>query len=349
VPASLDMSPYCYVRNLKVVKAPTVEVEREAFGRPGVAAPGLRADQVLGDLARVATEVIQKHPARNPDKPLFLYLPLTAPHKPVAPSARFRGKSVMGDYGDFIMEVDWVIGEVTTALERAGIAEDTLFIFTADNGASPNAAKVAIQKGHMPNWPYRGGKTTLWEGGHRVPFFARWPRRIRPGTVCEQTVCTVDLLATCADLVGDTLPQDAGEDSVSLLPALGLEPPAQPLRQTTIHHSIRGNFAIRRGSWKLITVSDGGGWGEKHEYGIPSVPMDESVPMQLYDLERDPGEKQNLYSENPEIVAELLAELTAQINRGRSTPGDPQSNDDDGPWEELTWMQPGEYTNQEVP
>jgi len=346
VPASLDMSPYCYVVDHRVPNPPTEKVSARVFGRVGVRTPGLVPEDVLGDLTRHTVEVITEHAKARGDQPLFLYFPLTAPHTPVAPSGEFQGKTD-SKYGDFVNEVDWSVGQVMDALGKAGMAENTLLIFTADNGASPNAASSAIAKGHAPNRPYRGGKSTIWEGGHRVPFIVRWPARIEGGTTCSQTICTADLMATCAEIVGAELPDNAGEDSFSFLPQLQAEPNDQAVRPTTIHHSISGAFAIRKGPWKLITVSGGGGWDTK-DWGMPKVPVDRSVPMQLYDLVEDSGEKNNVYARHPRIVDELLAELTELVNRGRSAPGAPQHNDGKGPWRQLNWMKPADYTNGQV-
>ncbi len=347
VPASLDMSPYCYVSNLEVPAPPTAKAPADLFGRPGVRTPGLKPAAVLPDLAEEATRVIRTHGRERSGDPLFLYFPLTAPHKPVAPSSRFRGETEMGPYGDFVREVDWVVGEVMKALEKANMADDTLLIFTGDNGASPNAASSAIDRGHMPNRPYRGGKTTLWEGGHREPFLVRWPGHVKPGTTDDTLISTADLLATCADIVGAELPPDAGEDSVSMLPHLRPTPPDEPIRRTLVHRSGNGSLAIRSGKWKLITIPGGGGWGAGADFGMEKIPVDKDLPMQLYNLDADPREKNNLYRDRPKVAKRLLEELTRQVNRGRSTPGPPQPNDT-GHWDKLHWMSKADYKNDEI-
>jgi arylsulfatase A-like enzyme len=351
VPASLDMSPYCYVSNLEVVNQPTEKVKGHVFGRPGVRAPDMTPENALPKLTERAQQVITSHAKKRYNKSLFLYFPLTAPHKPVAPSKRFQGKTDLGEYGDFVHEVDWVVGQIMQTLDEAGIADDTILIVTGDNGASPNAARSAVKKGHMPNWPYRGGKTTLWEGGHREPFIVRWPGQVEPGTESDALVSVADLMATCADLVGYDLPDDAGEDSHSFLTLLQEDLPDAEERQTAIYHSGSGHFAIQMGKWKLITVKDGAGW-DKRDWGMPKHSIDQDMPMQLYNMEEDTYEKNNLYDEHPAIVEKLKAELIRQVNRGRSTPGTPQRNDGGGKngyWGRLnTFMSKDQYKNHEL-
>ena len=250
--------------------------------------------------------------------PFFLYLPLSSPHSPIVPSKEWQGKSGLGAYGDFVMETDWAVGQVLAALDRSGIADNTLVIMTSDNGCSGPAAKTTqLEKGgHFASAQYRGYKSDIWEGGHRVPFLVRWPAQIKPGSQCTQTICHTDLLATAAELVGQKLPDNAGEDSVSFLPALhGQTIPAT--RAAVVHHSISGKFAIRQANWKLELCAGSGGWTKG---GGPDSP-------QLYDLTADPGETKNLAKEKPELVAKLTKLLEEYVANGRSTPGAKQGND----------------------
>ncbi len=348
-PNSADIPPYLFVSNLETVKDSFKEVSGKGFGagRSGVREPGLKAEEILPRQTNEAVRVILEHGQLRSDQPLFLYFPLTAPHKPVAPTERFQGQTNKGKYGDFVHQVDWTVGAVMTALEQAGMEEDTLLIFTGDNGASPNAARSAIRKGHKPNVPFRGGKTHVWEGGHREPFIARWPERIKPGTKSNALVSLVDLTATAADLVDYELPDDAGEDSRSILPLLQKKPEDTQVRKTAVYHSIDGSFAIQKGKWKLITVKDGGGWAED-AFGLPAHPIDKNMPMQLYNIEKDPKEHNNLYAKRPEMVKKLKSELIRQVNRGRSTPGAPQLNDG-GYWKQLNkFMSKDQYRNREL-
>ncbi len=257
-------------------------------------------------------------------QPFFLYLPLNSPHTPIVPSKEWQGKSGLGDYADFVMQTDWAVGEVLAALDKAGVANNTLVIFTSDNGCSKAAGIPALHaKGHYPSADMRGSKADIFDGGHRVPFIARWPDRTKAGSRCDQTICHTDLMATCADILGAKLPDNAGEDSVSILPAL-LGTDKAPLHEAVVHHSINGSFAIRQGSWKLELCADSGGWsdpkpGSKEAKGLPET--------QLYDLSAEIAETKNLHAERPEEVARLTKLLEQIIANGRSTPGAKQAND----------------------
>ena len=331
IAASLDMVPYTFLENDRVTVLPTetrkipMMAGREgAFTREGPAAPGFTGYEVLPTLTKKAVEHIT---ARATDaksgKPFFLYLPLASPHTPILPTAEWLGKSGLNPYADFVMQTDAAIGEVMAALDKAGIAEDTLLIVTSDNGCSPQAKfDELLAKGHNPSFQFRGNKADIFDGGHRIPFIARWPGRIKPGTRSDQTICLNDLMATCADILGAKLPANAGEDSVSILPAL-LGKDTQPLREAIVHHSINGSFAIRQANWKLELCRDSGGWSAPRP-GAPKAA--ELPPVQLYDLAKDITEKDNLQASHPEIVARLTKILEKYVADGRSTPGAPQSN-----------------------
>ncbi|QTN34329.1 arylsulfatase [Akkermansiaceae bacterium] len=318
-PASLDMPPYVYLRNDKPIGIPTVTKAFKQPNRPGPATEDFEAADVLTDLARESREFIARQTA---EKPFFLYLPLTSPHTPLVPSEKWQGKSGMGDYADFMMETDWVVGEVLAELDARGIAENTLVIFTSDNGCSPMADIPDLAKmGHLVNGPLRGHKADIFEGGHRVPFLVRWPEKVKAGSKCPVTVCTTDFFATAADVAGMEFPETAAEDSFSMLPLLdGKEGFG---RKSTIHHSINGSFAIREGKWKLILCPGSGGWSDpkpgKAEKGL--------YPVQLYDLEADLAETNNLAENDPERVKALADLLSKSIRDGRSTPGAKQEND----------------------
>jgi arylsulfatase A-like enzyme len=280
---------------------------------------------MLPRLGQRAVAYIDEHAAQaKSGKPFFLYLPLTSPHTPILPSAEWQGKSGLGDYGDFVMQTDAVVGDVLVALDRLGLAENTLVFFTADNGCSPAAGTEKLEKqGHFASAQFRGYKADIWEGGHRVPFLARWPSRITAGKESSQTICHTDLIATCAEILGVKLPETAGEDSVSILPAL-LGVDRKPLREAVVHHSIDGKFAIRQGNWKLEFCPGSGGWGkprdaEAAQQGLPSV--------QLYNLAADIGETKNLATDYPQVVVQLTGLMERYIDSGRSTPGRKLSND----------------------
>lgn len=257
-------------------------------------------------------------------KPFFLYVPLNAPHTPILPAPEWQGRSGLGPYGDFVMQTDHALGEILAALEQHGLADDTLVIFTSDNGCSKAADIDGLAKrGHRVSGPYRGSKADLWDGGHRVPCIVRWPGTVPRGTMNDHTVCLTDLFATLADVVLDDLPAAGAEDSVSFLGSLIGGRGASPERGI-IHHSISGHFAYRRGRWKLLLARGSGGWSSPREkdaatHGVPAV--------QLYDMNADRGERRNVAADHPDIVADLVACLQEDIARGRTTPGPPSPND----------------------
>lgn len=250
---------------------------------------------------RMISKAVEWIGERKADKPFFLYFPMCPPHLPVVPAPEFVGKSGATDvvkqdpkYGDWVYQGDHMLGQLLDALEKNGLAENTLVIVSADNGAASR-----------PYPPLRDAKASIYEGGHRVPFLARWPGRIKPGSVSDQTICLNDFMATCADIVGAKLPDNAGEDSVSILPAL-LGTADEPLREATIHQAPNRDLAIRKGPWKLIFS------GSKR---------------QLYHLVTDLGETDDIADANPEVVASLTALMQQFIDEGRSTAGAPQKND----------------------
>jgi arylsulfatase A len=312
IAASLDMPPFTWLENDRVTAAPTAT---KKWLREGAAAPDFEAVDVLPTLTRKAEEYIAARAATK--SPFFLYLPLASPHTPIVPSPEWQGKSGLSPYADFVMQTDACVGQILAALEKAGIAQNTLVIFTSDNGCSPAAKTEELEaRGHFASGDRRGYKADIWDGGHRVPFLARWPARVKAESRCDQVICLTDLMATCAELIGAKLPDNAGEDSVSFLGALdGREMPARP---PVVHHSIAGAFALRDGAWKLAFCRGSAGWA-KGETG--------PARGQLYDMARDPGEQTNLYDEQTGTVARLTALMESYIANGRSTLGAPQSND----------------------
>lgn len=319
ISASLDMPPFAYIENDRFTEPLTTT---KKWKRSGPAAAGFEAEDVLPTLAKKAVEFIAAK-AKDP-QPFFLYMPLNSPHAPVVPSKEWQGKSGLGNYADFVMETDWAVGEVLGALDGAGIGNSTLVIVTSDNGPTKFASAGPLKaKGHQPSASLRGRKTDIFEGGHRVPFIVRWPDRVKAGSHSGQTICLTDLMATCAEIIGVTLPDNAGEDSVSILPAL-LGTDKSPLREFVMHHSINGSFAIRQGRWKLELCADSGGQSDP----TPGSKEAKSMPdTQLYDLEADLAESKNVYAEHPEVVARMTAALEKIIASGRSTSGTKQSND----------------------
>jgi arylsulfatase A-like enzyme len=317
--ASLDMPPFAFIENDHFTQLPTVT---KKWVRTGIAAPDFEAAEVLPELTRKAKEFIAANAATN--GPFFLYLPLTSPHTPLVPMKEWQGKSGLGDYGDFVMETDWAIGEVLAALDKNGIAGQTLVLLASDNGCAPYIGVTNLeQQGHFPSADRRGYKADIWDGGHHIPLFVRWPGKVKAGATCDQLVCLVDFMATCADILGETIPDNAGEDSVSLLPAM-LGTATTPLHEAVVSHSINGSFAIRQGRWKLELCPDSGGWsaprpGSKAAEGLP--------PVQLYDMSKDVGERTNEWKTHPEIIAQLARLLEKYVADGRSTAGKSEAND----------------------
>jgi arylsulfatase A len=324
ISASLDMHPHVYIKNDRVTSVPdriAPASSGKKFWRKGPIGDDFKHVEVLERLTEEAVDYVS---SRKADKPFFLYFPLTAPHKPIIPNEKFLNKSGLNEWGDFVMQVDWTIGQVMKAVESNGLAENTLFIVTSDNGATPGADFPTLEKkGHDPSYHFRGHKADIFEGGHRVAFLARWPAVIKAGSTSTETICHTDLLATAADIVGSELPASAGEDSVSILPLLN-QTAKGPVREATVHHSINGSFAIRRGKWKLNFCPGSGGWSNPRP---PKARQNKLPDVQLYDLSKDIGESDNLQAAHPEIVAELASLMQKYVNLGRSTPGEKQAND----------------------
>lgn len=336
IPASLDMPPYVYVENGQPTTIPTdttVNYDYKGFWRKGLTGSDFTHADVLPHLTQKAAAYIKEQSANS--DPFFLYFALPAPHTPILPTTAYIGQSNANLYGDFVLQVDGVVGQVKKALAQHGMLDNTILVFTSDNGASPRSDFGELaEAGHDPSYIYRGHKADIYEGGHRVPFIVSWPDHIEQGFTSRETISTVDFMATAADLVDMKLPEDAGEDSYSFLPVLNQQAYEKPLREATVHHSIDGRFAIRKGKWKLILWPGSGGWSDpnsKEELkGLPA--------FQLYNLELDPSEEKNLVSLYPDKVKELKSLLETYIKNGRSTPGAPQENDGPKRWDQLDWM-----------
>lgn len=281
-------------------------------------------DEVVNMLPRLTEKSVAYIDSRaGNEEPFFLYVPLGSPHTPIVPGEDWKGKSGLGDYGDFVMQTDHVVGEISAALERNDIAGNTLVIFTSDNGCSKAAGIPGLaEQGHIVSAHLRGSKADIWDGGHRIPFLVRWPGKVEPASFCDQLICLTDLFATVAEITGQSVPGLTCEDSVSFLPALSGEK-IESTRNGVIHHSYSGHFAYRQGPWKLLLARGSGGWTSPKENEVGK-----SAPRgQLYHMGKDVGETNNLFEENPGKVAELLALLEEDVARGRSTEGPDSAND----------------------
>ena len=318
ISASLDMPPFVWIKDRRVTEIPSAT---KTWIRTGPAGPKFEAVDVLPSVIDHTIAFIEAQKKADPAKPFFAYVPLNAPHTPIVPTKEFQGSSGISPYADFVKQVDHDVGRLLASLEKQGLAENTLVVFTSDNGCSTAANIPELQKaGHEPSYIYRGNKADLYEGGHRVPFVVRWPAQVKPG-VSTALVGQIDFLATFAEITGASVSATMAEDSVSFLPVLRGDKPE--VRQGIVSQSINGNFAIRNGQWKLCLSAGSGGWSSPRpgpeEAGLP--------PVQLFDLSKDPGERNNLQAEFPERVAAMKAELEKTIARGRSTPGNDLKND----------------------
>ena len=318
--------PYCFIEDNKTIGIPSEFLPERLLGDnlasiAGPAMPYWHFEQLLPTWARKADEFIANR--AGADEPFFLYLPMTSPHTPLSVNKPWIGKSGLNNlYADLVMETDDVFGRVLDSLKKHGVEDNTLVIFTSDNGCAHYIGTKQMEaQGHYPSAHYRGYKSDAWDGGHRMPLIARWPGVIAPGSSSSQLVCLTDLLATCAAMFDETLPDTAGEDSVSMLPLLRGED--RPVRSHAIHHSISGKFAVRDRQWKLVLCPGSGGWTKKDDEAA-----DEGLPLvQLYNMAEDPGEQINLYKRHPEKVREMVALLKDIVAEGRSTPGATQKND----------------------
>ena len=354
ISASLDMVPYCFIENDHVTANPTARLKlamnaagkKDSFTREGPGAPGFTGESVLPTLTQKAVATIAAN-AQHKDRPFFLYLPLNAPHTPILPTKEWQGKSGINLYAYYVMETDDAIGQVMKAIDDAGIADNTVVVLTSDNGCSPSADFPTLLKaGHSPSYVFRGMKADIFDGGHRVPFIVQWPGVVKAGARCDQTICLLDFMATAAEITGFKLPDNAAEDSVSLLPLLkgGTD---KPVREAIVHHSINGSFSIRQNKWKLELCPDSGGWSDPKPVpaNAPAKAKQKAQeiaaklpPIQLYDMSADVGEKKNVETEHPEVVKHLIKLLQKYVADGRSTPGAPQKNTvDPNIWMYTTW------------
>lgn len=335
ISASLDMPPYVFMDGRRAVSVPMgkMAAAKELFlsVSEGPKAEGFELEHVLGDFTQRAVKFIDSRAGQS--APFFLYLPLTSPHLPVVPAKEWQGKSGVGAYGDFVMETDSRLGEIMAALESAKLAENTLIVFTSDNGGlwhewkseesddiksykpSPRG-KFNAEHGHHSNAELRGTKADIWEGGHRVPFIVHWPARVKAGVVSGALVELNDTLATLADILGAKLPADAGEDSISFLPVLTSPTGAGATRTFAVHHSLQGVFALREGPWKFVPVRGSGGFSTPKNI----KPAADEPTVQLYNLATDPHETRNVAEGEPAVVARLEKRLGEIQSASRTRP-----------------------------
>ncbi|WP_063745006.1 sulfatase family protein [Flexithrix dorotheae] len=321
-----NFPPFTFIENDRILVQPTSLYKKEDFEgefMPQVfdnmpMAPGWKFENILPELTNRAVKYI--HEQSKKTEPFFLYFSMTSPHEPVSPSDNFKGKSGIAPIADFVMETDWSVGELLNAIKKAGISENTLIIFTADNGHSHYTGwNDLVNAGHMPSGPYRGHKGDIWEGGHRVPFIAKWPKKIQPASSSNQLLCLTDVYATVHDLIkNEPTPANEGEDSFSILPVL-LGQESKSKRENLVSHSVDGEFAFRNNEgWKIV-------------YRLPEEKLDLSrgkpAKVELYNLKEDIHEAQNVLEDYPEVAESLKKELEAIVDRGTSRTVAKQAND----------------------
>lgn len=317
IPSSLDIPPYLYLENGQPTSREIVEIAgnnepRGVFWRTGKGSNDFKLKETLDHLVSKAQEFLIGHGKKT--EPFFLYLPLTSPHTPWLPADQFQGKTGAGTYGDFVAHTDAAVGRVLKTLDSLGLKDNTLVLFTSDNGADWKPGDLERYPLHKANGLLRGQKSDIWEGGHRVPFLVRWPGSIRVPRVANQTICLNDLLGTLATLTQQQLPTDAGQDSFDFSPILLANNYTQPTRPSLIHHSIEGMFSIRQGKWKYIEGQGSGGWSKDES-------ATKNLPAQLYDMQADPGETRNIVQQNPTIARKLKALLVKQKKDGYTRKG----------------------------
>ncbi len=295
-----DDPPLCFIENNRTVGIPNRYAAEDPAdeGRILLSVEGWRHEDADFQFMNKALSFIEK--ATRKKKPFFVYLPLSVPHIPWFPHEDFKGKSGAGPRGDQVLMADYILGKIVEKVDALNISEKTLIIFTSDNGPREGI------NGHESAWKWRGYKGSIWEGGHRVPFIAKWPGKIEASTKSDETITLADLMATSAAIIGKKLPETAGEDSYNVLPALTGDTDGKTIHNVTIHHSGAGVFAIRKGDWKLIWESEEGGYDDGPQPGSPG---------QLYNLKEDPGEQHNLFNQRHDIVSELSKKL-AQVQAG---------------------------------
>lgn len=311
--------PYCFIDQDRTVGIPSEflgapQLARNQASKQGPALKNWRLEPILPALAEQASAFIKKE-ASTPE-PFLLYVPLTSPHTPLSVNDEWKGQSGLNLYADMVMETDAVVGRILKALEDSGQVEQTLVLFTSDNGCAPYIDVDQLEsKGHFPSGPLRGYKSDAWEGGHRVPFIVRWPNVVQPGSANHHLIHQADWVATLSDILQQPLAADQGEDSFSLVPLL--KGGHAPVREHAVSCSIRGIPSIRKGDWKLVLDKGSGGWTKGET----------ETTVQLYNLSKDIAESNNLAATQPDKVEELGNLLEHLIEKGRSNPGPEQSND----------------------
>jgi arylsulfatase A-like enzyme len=325
---------YAYIDGDRIPVPPTKIVDKNPLpkhpysndNRAGMIAPNFDLEEVDLVFLKKSQEFLKTHVAEKPKQPFFLFHSMQAVHLPSFPADQFKGKTKFGAHGDFIYEMDWIVGELMKTLHSLGVADNTIVMFGSDNGPEVPTV-IAMRRDHKHDGarPWRGVKRDQWEGGHRTPFIVRWPGKVKPGTISDQITSLTDVFETCAAITGAKVPNDAAEDSFNILPILTGTQGDKPVRPYILQQTISLAMSVRRGDWKYLdhkgsggsNYSRGGEWGMK-QYAIPDNAP--NAQGQLYNLAKDPGETNNLAAKHPEIVIELKNLLEASKKSGRSAP-----------------------------
>lgn len=313
----INFPPYVWIQDDKVVEAPNTMMSTKGWKplkegawecRPGPMVQGWDPYEVLPEMTRFAVSFLESR--QDAEQPFFLYFALPSPHAPIVPTEEFEGASNAGPYGDFVVQTDWSCGQLLAALERAGLSDNTIVIFTADNGAEHYAYPRALKYDHWSSEPFRGAKRDIYEGGHHVPFVVRWPEVIQPGSVSDALVSQVDIMATLGAVIGRELPSGQAADSKSFLPVLKGE--TEHARHALVHNTWKNAYAMRQGDWVLINAKTGDHNGKHRSAAFEKkrgyVP-DDNFPVELYHLKEDPSQASNVAKEYPEKVKSLQALL----------------------------------------
>jgi len=301
-----DDPPLCFIENDRVIGGIPVKVpDHTDEGRLMYGLPGWKHEDADIEFTKKSVAFIETHVKEKPNAPFFLYLALSVPHVPWLPPDMVKGKSKAGARGDQVVLADWALGQVLDTLDRLKLTDNTLIIFTSDNGPRKGV------NGHRSSGNWRGYKQDLWEGGHREPFIARWPGKLKPGTTSNELLCLTDMMATFAAITGVSLPDDAGEDSFNMLPAILGEKAEKPIRKAIVHRAGAVALAIRQGDWKLIFRGERRRRQQKSGSGASG---------QLYNLKNDPTEEDNLWDRYPDVVERLTKLLEKYKEQGHSRP-----------------------------
>jgi len=302
---STSDSPYAFIKNNRTVGIPSVmstdSLHKLPGFLPGLMVPDWSEEDVDPVFTEKAISFIEEQQKSSPEKPFFLYFAPSSPHIPWLPPDFIKGKSDEGPRGDLCALVDWCVGEIIDALEKNNLLENTLIIFTSDNGPRKGS------NGHKSAGDFRGFKASIWEGGHRVPFIASWPEKIKAGIISNETISLTDMFASFAALTNTEITNSEGEDSYNVLPAILGEELVQEESRSRIFHSGKKDYAIRKGKWKLVTSINWSGPGNK-DAAISSE-------IQLFDLNADPMEKTDIAIKHPDISEELLELLRKTVNQ----------------------------------